>query len=242
MRKKLSIYLSIMLLGIFLLLACGNTTKKELVPYEGKWVAVVAEMFGCRTGIEESVGGAMELDLKSNGDVQVTIGDDEGKASCSVEGNQFTLVIDGEEMKGIIDGDTIVFDDMLGMGLKVIFAKDGTDAMNPDLYLSEDQKAIMGQWQSVTVEEILGDGPKTSFPGVDDIHDALRLNFKADNQVEIIYKGESIGSYSWDIALGICTIDSDNPLFLVMMNEDNTMNVTYSTDDDYYDFICEKVE
>ena len=242
MRKKWSINLSIILLGVFLLLACGNSAKEELLPYEGKWIAVVAEMFGCRTGIEESVGGSMELDIKSNGDAQVIIGDNEGKASCSVEGDQFTLIIDGEEMKGTIDGDTIVFDDMLNMGLKVIFAKDGTDAMNPDLYLSEDQKAIIGQWQSITVEEILGDGPKTSFPGVNDIHDALRLNFKSDNQVDIIYKGESIGSYSWDIALGICTIESDNPSFFVTINDDDTINVTYSTDDDYYDFLCEKIK
>ena len=242
MRKKITSLVVVALISLLTLTACGSSVKEELVPYEGKWVAIVAEMFGVQTGIEEAVGGTMELDVKSTGDVHVIVGEDEGEATCSVEGDQFTLVVDDEEMVGTIDGDTITFNDMLGMGLKVIFAKDGTDAMDPTLYVTEDQKAIVGEWQSVTVEEVLGDGAQTTFPGVDNIHDALRLNFSDDQKVVITYKAESLGSFSWDVALGMYTIDSEDPSLFLTMNDAGNLEVSFSYGDDYYDFVCEKVE
>ena len=47
-------------------------------------------------------------------------------------------------MVGTIGKDIISFDDMLEMGVKVIFAKDGTDAMDPSLYLTEGESAVIG--------------------------------------------------------------------------------------------------
>ena len=45
------------------------------------------------------------------------------------------------------------------------------------------------------VEELLGDGPQTSMEGVENISDALRLNFKDDRNVAVVYKGEEIGTF-----------------------------------------------
>ena len=56
------------------------------------------------------------------------------------------LSIEGEEMVGTIGEDIISFDDMLEMGVKVIFAKDGTEAMDPALYLTEEENAVIGEW------------------------------------------------------------------------------------------------
>ena len=143
-------------------------------------------------------------------------------------------------MVGTIGEDNISFDDMLGMGVKVIFAKDGTDAMDPALYLTEEESAVVGEWVSESVEELLGDGPQTSMEGVDNINDALRLNIKADRNVTVIYKGEEIGTFPWSVALGYCTIESDNPSLSVMINDDGTLDVDYSDDEDYYTFHCVK--
>lgn len=143
-------------------------------------------------------------------------------------------------MVGTIGEDNISFDDMLGMGVKVIFAKDGTDAMDPALYLTEEESAVVGEWVAESVEELLGDGPQTSMEGVDNINDALRLNIKADRNVTVIYKGEEIGTFPWSVALGYCTIESDNPSLSVMINDDGTLDVDYSDDEDYYTFHCVK--
>ena len=143
-------------------------------------------------------------------------------------------------MVGTIGEDNISFDDMLGMGVKVIFAKDGTDAMDLALYLTEEESAVVGEWVAESVEELLGDGPQTSMEGVDNINDALRLNIKADRNVTVIYKGEEIGTFPWSVALGYCTIESDNPSLSVMINDDGTLDVDYSDDEDYYTFHCVK--
>lgn len=143
-------------------------------------------------------------------------------------------------MVGTIGEDNISFDDMLEMGVKVIFAKDGTDAMDPALYLTEEESAVVGEWVAESVEELLGDGPQTSMEGVDNINDALRLNIKADRNVTVIYKGEEIGTFPWSVALGYCTIESDNPSLSVMINDDGTLDVDYSDDEDYYTFHCVK--
>lgn len=143
-------------------------------------------------------------------------------------------------MVGTIGKDIISFDDMLEMGVKVIFAKDGTDAMDPSLYLTEEESAVIGKWASESVEELLGDGPQTSMEGVDNINDALRLDFKNDRNVTVIYKGEEIGTFPWSVALGYCAIESDNPSLSVAINDDGTLKVDYSNDEDYYTFHCVK--
>ena len=72
------------------------------------------------------------------------------------------------------------------------------------------------------------------------INDALRLDFKSDRNVTVIYKGEEIGTFPWSVALGYCSIESENPSLTVMINDDGTLKVDYSDDDDYYTFHCVK--
>ena len=76
--------------------------------------------------IDETFGGAFEFEVKNNGKVSFSVGDTTGNGKWSVEDDQFTLSIEGEKMVGTIGKDIISFDDMLEMGVKVIFAKDGT--------------------------------------------------------------------------------------------------------------------
>ena len=74
----------------------------------------------------------------------------------------------------------------------------------------------------------------------EEINDALRLDFKSDRNVTVIYKGEEIGTFPWSVALGYCSIESENPSLTVMINDDGTLKVDYSDDDDYYTFHCVK--
>lgn len=127
---------------------------------------------------------------------------------------------------------------MLDMGVKLIFAKEGTDAMNPELYMTEEEASVLGEWMSETVEEFLGDEPQTTMEGVDDIHDGLRLNFKNDKTVVVSFKGQEIGTFPWNVAFGYCTIDTESPFINVIINEDNTLEVDYSIDEEYYTFHC----
>lgn len=241
MKKKVSMVLVIaMVLSMAGLTACGGGKQGKKSPYEGKWVAILAEMIGVQVSVEESFGGKFEFVAKSGGKADVTIGKDKGKGKWSVDGDKFTLTIEGEKMEGTLGKDSIAFENMMGMGVKVIFAKDGTDAMDPSLYMGEEEKAMLGEWMSDSVEEVLGDGPQTTMEGVENINDGLRLNFKKDHQVSVIYKGEEIGDFKWSVALGYCTIETEEPAIYVTILEDQTLEVSYSNADDYYTFHCIK--
>lgn len=241
MKKKISvIFVLICILTTLFMTGCGDNSGEGKSPYEGKWIAVSAQMMGMSVGVEETFGGAFEFEVKNGGKVNVLIGEDTGKGKWSAKEEQFILTIEGEDMVGTIGENTIAFDDMLGMGVKLIFAKEGTDAMNPDLYLTEEESVVLGEWMSESVEELLGDGPKTSMEGVADIHDALRLNFKNDRSVTVSYKGQEIGTFPWSVALGYCTIETEDPSLTITINEDGTLDVDYSTDEDYYTFHCIK--
>lgn len=122
----------------------------------------------------------------------------------------------------------------------MIFAKEGTDAMDPARYLTKEEKVVIGEWAAESVEELLGDGPQTSMEGVENISDALRLNFKDDRNVAVVYKGEEIGTFPWSVAMGYCMIESENPSLSVTINDDDTLKVDYSDDEDYYTFHCVK--
>ena len=171
MRKKLNLLFGLVLIiSMIVLTGCGGSGETgEKNPYEGKWVAVSAQMMGMSVSIDETFGGAFEFEVKNNGKVSFSVGDTTGNGKWSVEDDQFILSIEGEEMVGTIGEDIISFDDMLEMGVKVIFAKDGTDAMDPALYLTEEESAVVGEWVAESVEELLGDGPQTSMEGVDNI-------------------------------------------------------------------------
>lgn len=244
MKKIRLLVIVTFIISVLSMTGCGGGSGKtgEKSPYEGKWVAVSGQMMGVSVSMDEAFGGAFEFEVENGGKISFTVGDDTGTGKWSVEEDQFTLTIEGEEMVGTIGEDTISFDDMLGMGIKVIFAKDGTDAMNPDLYLTEEESVVLGEWVSESVEELLGDGPQTTMEGVENINDALRLNFKSDRTVTVVYKGQEIGAFPWSVALGYCTIDSDNPSLMVTINDDGTLEIDYSDDEDYYTFHCVKSE
>lgn len=222
---------------------------KEENPYNGKWVAVSADLLGVSVTVEEAFEGDFYFEVKDGGKLTFTVGDDSGDGKWSVEGNQFTLSIEGEEMVGTAGEDIITFENMMeeevGEGLNVIFAKDGTDAMDPRLYLTEEEQAVVGKWMSESVEEVLGDGPQTTMEGVENINDALRLDFTSDKNVTVSYKGEEVGTFVWSVYGTDCMIESEDPSIYAEIRDDGTLRVDYmeySDDNDYYIFNCVKAE
>ena len=193
MRKRLSYLLVVaVFVSMLSLSGCGGgggTTKSEANPYEGKWVAVVAEAMGVQLPIEECFEGDLSFELNSGGKVVFHADEETGNGKWAVADNKLTITIQGEEMVADVGENTFTFDDLMDMGLKVIFGKEGTDATIPENYLTEDELALIGDWHSETVEELLGDGTQTTMDGVDNINDALRLTFAKDYTVKVVYKG-----------------------------------------------------
>ena len=244
MRKRLSYLLVVaVFVSMLSLSGCGGgggTTKSEANPYEGKWVAVVAEAMGVQLPIEECFEGDLSFELNSGGKVVFHADEETGNGKWAVADNKLTITIQGEEMVADVGENTFTFDDLMDMGLKVIFGKEGTDATNPENYLTEDELALIGDWHSETVEELLGDGPQTTMDGVDNINDALRLTFAKDYTVKVVYKGQEMGTFKWSLVYGLCNVESENPSVYVATNEYGSLNVDYSDDEDFLTFKCVK--
>ena len=162
--------------------------QERQVRTEGKWIAVSAQMIGMSVSVDETFGGAFEFEVKNGGKVSFSVGEVTGNGKWSAKDDKFSLTIEGEEMVGTIGENNISFDDMLGMGVKVIFAKEGTDAMDPARYLTKEEKVVIGESAAESVEELLNE-PRT-YGRRRDLSDALRLNFKDDRNVAVVYKGE----------------------------------------------------
>ena len=127
----------VFIISMAALTGCGGSGKAgEKNPYEGKWVAVSAQMMGISVSVDETFGGDFEFEVKNGGKVSFSVGDTTGNGKWSVEDDQFTLSIEGEKMVGTIGKDIISFDDMLEMGVKVIFCK-GWNRCNGSFALSD---------------------------------------------------------------------------------------------------------
>ena len=242
MKKSIRYLLSVILVVSMLsLIGCGGGGKAaKKNPYEGKWIAVVAEALGTQMPIEECFEGDVNLEIEHSGKVKFTIDNDKGTGKLAKKDEKTVLKIEGEEMSVTLDGDTLTLDDVLGQGVNIIFGREGTDATNPENDLTEDELALIGDWHSETVEELLGDGPQTTMDGVDNINDALRLTFAKDYTVKVVYKGQEMGTFKWSLVYGLCNVESENPSVYVATNEDGSLNVDYSDDEDFLTFKCVK--
>ena len=70
--------------------------------------------------------------------------------------------------------------------------------------------------------------------------DALRLTFAKDYTVKVVYKGQEMGTFKWSLVYGLCNVESENPSVYVATNEDGSLNVDYSDDEDFLTFKCVK--
>ena len=239
MKKTIGIFMAALMLCAAFLCGCGEKEPEQASPYEGKWIGVVAEAMGMQIAVEDAFGGAFEFEVKKGGKVTFTVDDKSGSGKWSADGDKFTLTLQGETMEGTAGENCITFDDMLGTGVKVTFGKDGTDATDPNNYLPEEEKAMLGRWASQTVEELFGEGP---VPVADAESDGLVMEFNKDHTVAVKHRGASVGTFGWSVAFGSCLIESDSPSLFVTVNDDGSLDVTYSDGTDYLTYHTVKAE
>lgn len=234
--SKLSIVFSLVILT-FLLSACGGSKAAN---YDGKWIAVSVEFMGTQ-GSPSSVFGE-EFAFEISGSSVKLIPETSEKASWSEKDGKFILTVEDQSMEGIVGDNIITFEKFGGEDLKIIFAKEGTDAANPELYASETEKAFFGKWES---EEALDatDQPATDLPV--DVKGALKLELNSDYTGSINLFGEDIKAVNWsffDDLGGSFTLEDANYTIMFDAPVDGKLKVYVSNSDLYYTFICTKVE
>ena len=226
-RRVLGLLLACLL--VFSLSACGGARADEALV--GHYIPVVGEMWGVSLTGDDLDGFA--FDLQSGGKGTVTVDGDASSIRWQNDDAKITVTVGKETVEGTLGTDTFKVEDMLGMGIDLTFAKEGTDAAKPDRYLPEEYQFMIGSWQSTDVTDVLGDP-------VDEDPYALFMTFSADRTVEVMFEGKSLGLYPWSMVGDWGSLDGDDVPDISWNILDDGLEVNYMIDDEYYVFSCPK--
>lgn len=242
-KKVLSFIVVVaMFLTVSMLTACGGGETGGSTPYDGKWIAVSAEALGMQMSAEEAFENGFTFEVNGSKKVKLFVDGEEGKGTWEEKDGKFILKVEGEEMEGTPGENTIIFDDMMGMGLKLVFAKEGTDAMNPENYLPEEEKAALGTWNSTKALNAL-DEPADDLPV--GVAEAFKLELKGDHTANVVLFGEDLGTMPWSYLGslgGSLEVPEDKYTIMFEFTEDGSLKTSVSNSDMYYTFICSKAE
>ncbi len=236
MKNKIHNMIPLIILMSFLLLCsggCGGSKVRADAELEGKYIPVTGSAYGV-TLVGDEIGG-FDIELQSGGKATMTIDGDSSKVKWENDDTSITITVEGEKLIGTRGQDSFTIEDLLGMGLDVVFAKEGTEAAIPDQYLPETDRFLLGKWQSTVVTDVL------DYPVDTMADDALRMEFSGDYTVTVELEGVSYGPYKWSNLGDWGSLDDADDLDLSWDITGEGIKVNYSTDDgDYYVFTCSK--
>ena len=117
MKKLFAMLLTVALL--LALVACGSS---EPDPNAGIYYGTYGTYSGFSMAADKLFEGGCSLELKNGGKGEITLGADSYNVKWSLDGEVFTVSIQGEESVGTLK-DGIIQIEFLGMGLELTFEK-----------------------------------------------------------------------------------------------------------------------
>lgn len=187
----------------------------------------------------------IELELKKAGKATMTTEEDTANLTWTSDGSTITLKVEGTEIVGEIGKDILTFKSFLketiGMDMDMVFAKKGTEADNPALYLPEEEKAILGNWVGASVVDALDEDASEEVAP-----DTLQANIKGDHTITASYEGEEIINAKWSLLGDTIVVDGDvkDDANFYAVVKDGALVIAYSRDlgDIYYSFTMANAE
>ena len=121
MKKLVAFLLAIAM--VLSLAACGGETAED--PNAGKYIGVSAAVGGFSLPMSDVYEGETWLELKSGGRGTIMLGGDDFSIKWSVEGEEITISVQGEDSVGTLKNGAVVVD-LMDMGCVMTFQKEGT--------------------------------------------------------------------------------------------------------------------
>lgn len=188
MKKYLKFLCTIVLICPLILTACSSGGRAD-AEYEGKYISVAAESMGIKLTGEEIQGFVIELE--SGGKGKMSVYEDTDSIKWTNDDTSITISAGGEDIIGTIGKDTITFDNIFDEGLKLVFAKEGSEAAKPENNMPETDKNMLGVWKSTGVTDILGD-PVEGYKG-----DDVTVEFFGDYTANVKIMDISLEKQTW---------------------------------------------
>lgn len=182
----------VMILGVLTFVACAAKDAKNDDPNLGVWNATTGEMFGISMDVADFFGKGFSIELKSGGKCALNVDGKKANGKWTLENGEFAVKGGGLDESGRLENGTLVLNNVLDMGLKLTFEKEGG-------YDSSSQKpgnnGPVGVWVGKTVI-MPGAEPSDSFMGMMAVSDCIFMELKEDGSVRLQYIGE-IADSTW---------------------------------------------
>ena len=124
--KKIITVLAALILCLSLLAGCGGGGGADSDdPNIGMWKATEGEMFGMTSPVEDFFGSGFTMELKAKGKCSLNVDGSKANGTWSLDGDAFYVKGGGLECNGYLKNGKIVLEDVLGMGLNLVFEKEG---------------------------------------------------------------------------------------------------------------------
>ena len=122
--KNVSVVLLAVVL-VFSLCACGGAKIDPDDPNQGLWKAMTGEMFGMSTDVEDIFGEGFTIELQSNGKCTLNVDGKKANGTWTLNNGAFTVKGGGIDCKGRLENGKLTLEDVLDMGLNLVFEKEG---------------------------------------------------------------------------------------------------------------------
>ena len=197
---------------------------------EGTYIAVAGDLWGISLFGDDLEGFSFEL--SSGGKGRVIVDGEAEDIQWESDETTITVKMEGESLVGTRGKDFFVMENLMDMGMNLTFAKEGTEAANPELYLPEADKFMIGTWRSAEVNDVLGD------PYDEVAADALSLVFTGDHKVSFSFEGKDMGTYDWSLLGDWGSLDNTDDVDLGWDIFEDHIEVNYTVNDEYLVFKC----
>ena len=123
MKKTISLLLAVLLLVS--LGACGGAKIDPNDPNQGLWTATTGEMFGVTINVKDFFGEGFTIELQSKGKCVLTVDGSTAKGTWTLNNGAFTVEGGGIDCAGRLENGKLTLDDVMGMGIALVFEKEG---------------------------------------------------------------------------------------------------------------------
>ena len=126
------------------LTACGGTAEED--PNAGKYHGVSATVMGFTLPMSEVYENETWVELKSGGKGTIMLDGDDFSMKWTLEGETFTLTVEGEDSVGTL-ADGVITVDLMNMGCVMTFQKEGSGASTSAATYND-----AGYWEMIRID------------------------------------------------------------------------------------------
>lgn len=215
---------------VFLCTSCrGNTNCNENI--SGEWVAVCGEYENMPLSGDEIKNYTIEL--KKSGKVTVCCNDEKYKGKWGNDDERLTIKLKNKQLNAKIENNILIFEDFLKKDFKLTFVLKGTKECNPELYMSDEAKKMLGSWKTTKMYDVMGN----EIPA--EKKQNLKLTFYSDYTVDICFENQNYKKQNWYVSKkygGLKNSDYDISWEFC----DDELDVIVLVNGEYIIFKCEK--